>query len=196
MPVSDAPAAIMPHVLSTPRRGTGAACLLALLLVLAGCSPNSTSPKPTPSASGLNEGLRCSGDDVPLNVVTLGWGFCHPKGWSIVQRSISTSAPVGVDTTLDVVASDGFFGFMIVGSYERGGAADLKAWLASNAPGDTDVQPITWGNAAEAVQVNGQLKRYALTGHRVYALTEREGAGNLDVDAAMQPRLSTWSFVI
>ena len=186
----------MPGVL--PARRVVAACLLSLLLLPAACSPNSRSPPPSPrtSASGLNQGLNCSGDDVPLNVLTLGWGFCHPKGWSIVQRSISTSAPAGVDTTLDVVASDGFFGFMIVGSYQRGDAPDLRSWLAANEPGDTDVQPTTWGNAVEAVQVTGQLKRYALTERRVYALTEREGAGNLDLEAAMQPRLATWSFVI
>ena len=163
-----------------------------------GCSPNSTTPQPRPSASASdrNEGLACTGDDVPLNVLTLGWGFCHPKGWSIVQRSIATTAPPGVDTTLDVVASDGFFGFMIVGSYQRGSAATLKEWLAANEPDDADVEPIAWGNAREAVQVRGQLKRYALTDRRVYALTEREGAGNLDVEGAMQPRLTTWNFII
>jgi hypothetical protein len=35
-----------------------------------------------------------------------------------------------------------------------------------------------------------------MTSHRVYALTLREGAGNLDLEAAMQPRLSSWSFII
>lgn len=183
----------MPGVLSA--RLPAAASALVLLLLLNGCALDSNAPAPRPSASA-EAAFRCPGDDVPVNVLSLGWAFCRPKGWSIVQRSIPTSAPVGVDTTLDVVASDGFFGFMIIGSYQRGDAPDLKSWLSANEPTDTDVQPITWANAREAVAVNGQLKRYALTDHRVYALTEREGAGNLDLDSAMQPRLATWAFAI
>ena len=155
--------------------------------------PASTKP---PAASTRHQASPCAGDDVELDVLTLGWAFCHPKGWSIVQRSIATSNPQGVDTTLDVVAGDGFFGFMIVGSYQRGNAASLNDWLAANAPGDAQVEPIAWANATQAVSVKGQLRRYAMTSHRVYALTLREGAGNLDLEAAMQPRLTSWSFII
>jgi hypothetical protein len=182
---------------SFPRRSM-LPCLLLSVVLLSACSPNSTptSTRPPASSSPQQQASRCAGDDVELDVLTLGWAFCHPKGWSIVQRSIATSTPAGVDTTLDVVGSDGFFGFMIVGSYQRGNAATLKDWLATNEPDDTQVDPITWANATEAVSVRGQLKRYAMTGRRVYALTLREGAGNLDLDAAMQPRLATWSFII
>lgn len=168
--------------------------LLLMLVLPASCTPNSTATSPSPSPT--KAAAHCPGDDVELDVLSLGWSFCHPKGWSIVQRNIATSAPAGVDTTLDVVGSDGFFGFIIVGSYQRGSAATLKDWLTANEPGDADVQPITWGNAREAVSVTGQLKRYALTDRRVYALTLREGVGNLDLEAAMRPRLTTWSFII
>lgn len=181
---------------AVPAGGLRLPSLLLLLLLLAACVPNSTSGSPhgAPSSSAVGSG-RCADGDVELDVLSLGWAFCHPKDWSIVQRNIPTQAPPGVDTTLDVVAGDGFFGFIIVGSYERGSAASLQDWLAANEPGDTKVSPITWGNAREAAEVDGQLKRYALTDHRVYALTLREGAGNLDLDAALKPRLSTWSFI-
>ncbi len=171
--------------------------LLALLLLLASCTPNSTAhPATSPSVTRSGGVRACSGDDVELDVLSLGWGFCHPKGWSIVQRDIPTSAPHGVDTTLDVVASDGYFGFIIVGSYQRGDSASLKDWLAANVPGDNaPSQPISWGNAKEAVSVPSELKRYAMTDHRVYALTLREGAGNLDLEAAMAPRLGSWFFI-
>lgn len=171
--------------------------LVVSAVILSACSPNSMPASTKPPASSTRQPVsRCAGDDVELDVLTLGWAFCHPKGWSIVQRSIATSNPQGVDTTLDVVAGDGFFGFMIVGSYQRGNAASLNDWLAANAPDDTQVEPIAWANASQAVSVKGQLKRYAMTSHRVYALTLREGAGNLDLEAAMQPRLSSWSFII
>ena len=174
----------------------GARCLpgLLLLLLLAACVPNSAGPHPAPSSSAVGT-ARCADGDVELDVLSLGWAFCHPRDWSIVQRNIPTQAPVGVDTTLDVVAGDGFFGFIIVGSYERGSAVTLADWLAANAPGDAKTTPIAWGNARESAQVDGQLKRYALTDHRVYALTLREGAGNLDLDAALKPRLGSWSFI-
>ena len=93
-------------------------------------------------------------------------------------------------------AKDGLFGFMIIGSYDRGDSQSLKAWLADNEPDDTDTTPIQWGNATEAVAVNGQLKRYALSPHRVYLMSIREGAGNLDLDGAMSQRLQYWVFGI
>jgi hypothetical protein len=176
-----------------PRR----AVLLAIvtIVLLGACtsnSPKSASSAATPPAAGA--GLRCLADDHGLNVVQLGWGFCYPATWKFREREVSSTAPTGVDTTLDIVGDQGFFGFMIIGSYDRNGAASLNAWLAANAPDDQDATAITWGNAKEAVQVTGQLKRYAMTGGRVYLLNEREGAGNLDLDAEMSKRLANWSF--
>ncbi|HEX6548864.1 MAG TPA: hypothetical protein VF134_09000 [Candidatus Dormibacteraeota bacterium] len=138
--------------------------------------------------------LNCASSELGIDSPELGWGFCYPEGWHLVEREANTSSPPGVDTTLDVVGPDGLFGFMIVGSYERGSSADLAAWLASNEPADAQGTPISWGNAQSAVQVTGQLRRYAITKHRVYMLTLRQGAQNLDLDAAMGMRLQTWRF--
>lgn len=168
---------------------------LAILFVLAGCTLNSpTSPKPTPSTQAAAGGLHCQGDDHGLNVEQLGWGFCYPSSWKFRERDVSTTSPAGVDTTLDIVGAQGFFGFMIIGSYDRRGAASLSEWLAGNQPADRNAKPIQWGNAVEAVQVTGQLRRYAMTKSRVYLLNEREGAGNLDLEAEMSKRLSNWYF--
>lgn len=173
----------------------GAVLAILTIVVLTGCTTNSTAPPATsatpPPASA---GLRCQGDDHGLNVAQLGWGFCYPSTWKFREREVSTSAPTGVDTTLDIVGDQGLFGFMIIGSYDRHNAASLKEWLSTNEPDDQDATSIQWGNAKEAVQVTGQLKRYAMTSSRVYLLNEREGAGNLDLEAAMSKRLSSWSF--
>jgi len=142
-------------------------------------------------------GLHCAADDHGLNLQQLGWSFCYPSDWTYIQREVGTTAPAGVDTTFDISESKGgLFGFMIVGSYARGDASSLKDWLAANEPDDTDASPIQWGNAKEAVAVNGQLKRYALGPHRVYLMNIREGAGNLDLEAAMKQRLQYWIFGI
>ncbi len=139
-------------------------------------------------------GLRCEATDHGLNVQQLGWGFCYPEGWRFRERDTSTTSPQGVDTTLDIVGRDGLFAFVIIGSYSRGSATSLSDWLARNAPDDQAGDPITWGNARQAVKVHGQLKRYALTDHRVYMLYEREGSGNLDVETEMSKRLGSWVF--
>lgn len=169
--------------------------VLLSLLLLAGCSENSQPPaQGTPSAPAAGAGLRCQGDDHGLNVVQLGWGFCYPSTWHFREREVGTTAPTGVDTTLDIVGDQGFFGFMIIGSYDRHGATTLQDWLATNEPDDQGATPIQWANATEAVQVTGQLRRYAMTKTRVYLLSEREGAGNLDLEAEMSKRLSNWYF--
>jgi hypothetical protein len=165
------------------------------IVLLSGCTANSPTPSRssgTPAPAGA--GLRCQGDDHGLDIAQLGWGFCYPSTWRFREREVGTTAPTGVDTTLDIVGAQGFFAFMIIGSYERSNAASLKDWLSTNEPDDQDTTPIQWGNAEEAVQVTGQLKRYAMTPNRVYLLSEREGAGNLDLEAEMSKRLSTWMF--
>lgn len=168
---------------------------IVFMVVLAGCTTNSSTPPASrPTAPSAPVGLQCQGGDHGLNVEQLGWGFCYPSSWRFRERDVSTSAPVGVDTTLDIVGDQGLFGFMIIGSYDRHGAASLHDWLATNAPDDQDTTSIQWGNAVEAVQVTGQLKRYAMTKNRVYLLNEREGAGNLDLEAEMSKRLGNWYF--
>jgi hypothetical protein len=179
--------------------GRKLAPLAALLILLIGCSVNSPAPSSStpPTLLPGGAGLHCAASDHGLNLQQLGWGFCYPSDWKYIEREVGTTAPHGVDTTLDIVGSkDGLFGFMIIGSYDRGNALSLKDWLAANAPDDTDTAPIQWGNSKEAVAVNGQLKRYALSPHRVYLMNIRVGAGNLDLDAAMAQRLKYWIFGI
>ena len=170
---------------------------VAVLMILVGCACNSAAaqPKPRASVEPVSQGLHCAAADHGLNVQQLGWGFCYPADWKYIQREVGTTSPQGVDTTLDIIGSkDGLFGFMIIGSYNRGSSASLREWLGANAPDDTDTQPIQWGNSKDAVAVNGQLKRYAMTAQRVYLMNIREGAGNLDLDHAMQERLGYWLF--
>lgn len=173
--------------------------LAATLILLIACTGNSGGPAHSapPSLAPDAQGLHCAAQDHGLNLQQLGWGFCYPADWKYIEREVGTTSPPGVDTTLDIVgATNGLFGFMIIGSYDRGSSASLQAWLADNAPDDTDTTPIHWGNASEAVAVNGQLKRYALSRHRVYLMNIREGSGNLDLDAAMSQRLQYWVFGI
>lgn len=165
--------------------------LICSVLLLAGCSVNSTPPA---APASPRPGLHCRAGDHGLNVLQLGWAFCYPPTWRFRERDVQTTVPAGVDTTLDIVGDGGYFGFMIIGSYDRHGAASLKDWLAANAPDDRDVTSISWGNSVEAAQVNGQLRRYAMTRTRVFLLSEREGAGNLDLEAEMSKRLSDWYF--
>ncbi len=146
------------------------------------------------TASAAAAGLHCQGGDHSLDVAQLGWGFCYPADWRFRERDVSTTTPAGVDTTLDIVGDQGLCGFMSIGSYGRPGAATLPEWLAANEPDDQAATSIQWGNAVEAVQVTGQLKRYAMTKSRVYLLNEREGAGNLDLEAEMAKRLGNWYF--
>jgi hypothetical protein len=193
----DAPAAA--DAIMRPDLPGKLAFIAASLIVLIACTGNSGTPTRSPAASlppGAN-GLKCASQDHGLNLQQLGWGFCYPSDWKYIEREVGTTAPHGVDTTLDIVgAKDGLFGFMIIGSYDRGDSPSLQAWLADNEPDDTDTTPIHWGNATEAVAVNGQLKRYALSSHRVYLMNIREGAGNLDLDGAMSQRLQYWVFGI
>jgi hypothetical protein len=54
-------------------------------------------------------------------------------------------------------------------------------------------QPISWGNSVQAVRLSDG-RRVALTATQVIVLDIRSGQGNLDLDAAMSSRLSTWRF--
>ena len=106
----------------------------------------------------------------------------------------------------------GLFGLMIVYTYQRGNAATLSDWIQVNlmprlpspsgspSPSTTPSpsaapagDPITWGNAKEALHLTDG-RRIALTTTHVVILELRSGAGNLDMEAAMAPRLGTWKF--
>ena len=127
----------------------------------------------------------------------LPWTFCYPAGWRYRERLQPSSTPDGFDATFDITDTTpgdglGKFGFMLIGTYDAGSAADLSSWARSNL-GSTDLSPARWGDAREAARLpNGD--RLALTAHSVVRLTLRSGAGNLDLEAAMGSRLNTWHF--
>jgi hypothetical protein len=184
---------------------------LVLFLALAGCQPIGAPPKPHPTVSSMQSGLHCAPGDHAYTDAQLGWGFCYPGTWRFSERFQASERPVGTDTAFDVVNAppcappvqggqpqcppdSGLFAFMIIGTYERGSSPDLADWLGAEAPADQQTAPVTWGNAIEAVQVKGTTRRYAMTQHQVVLLDLRSGAGNLDLEAEMSTRLSTWNF--
>ena len=180
------------------------------LLALAGCQYGTGTPRPT--ISSVQAGAKCTQGDHAYGDAQLGWAFCYPGTWRFNERFQRSDAPPGTDATFDVVNEPpcaspsvpggrpacppeaGLFGFMIVGTYQRGSANSLADWLKASEPGDAATEAITWGNAVETVRVKGTTRRYALTQHQVVLLDLRSGAGNLDLDAAMSGRLQTWKF--
>lgn len=181
-------------------------CNLALPLALlcsgplAACQP-AGKPAATPPPATPANAFSCPSGDHPLEEIALGWAFCYPSDWRYREKFQPSSAPKGVDTTLDVVVvaptpgpDQGEFGFIIIGSYDNGGLTTLDAWVARNLGPGLTLDTITWGNASAAAQVEGQLVRVAMAGNRVYVLDIHQGAGNLAVDDAMKARLATWRF--
>ena len=84
----------------------------------------------------------------------------------------------------------GAFGFMIIGTYDRGGSTSLQDWLKTNLPADSGaLKPITWANSAQAgTDSNGH--RFALTPHHVVEVDVRGDA----IAADMWQRLDSWKF--
>jgi hypothetical protein len=160
----------------------------------------------------VQTGASCEQGDHAYDDRQLGWAFCYPGTWRFTQRIQRSDSPPGTDATFDVVneppcasppepggrpvcpPSSGLFGFMIVGTYQRGTVSGLADWLKANEPADTATEPLSWGNAVEAVTVKGTARRYALTQHQVVLLDPRSGAGNLDLDSELAKRLKTWKF--
>jgi hypothetical protein len=185
--------------------------LAVFLLALVSCQAGGGA-RPQPVISSVQTGADCRQGDHAYGDAQLGWAFCYPGTWRFNERFQRSDVPAGTDATFDVIneppcasppeagarpvcpPDSGLFGFMIVGTYQRGSAASLADWLKASAPGDSATEPISWGNAVEAVQVKGTTRRYALTQHQVVLLDLRSGAGNLDLDAAMSGRLSSWNF--
>lgn len=181
-------------------------CKLTLLLALlcswalASCETPGKAPASPPPPTPANA-FKCPGGDHALQEIGLGWSFCYPPDWRYREKFQPSSAPKGVDTTLDVVVvsptpgpDQGEFGFIIIGSYENGGLTSLDDWVAKNLGPGLTLDTITWGNATAAAQIDGQLVRVAMAGERVYVLDIHQGAGNLAVDDAMKARLGTWRF--
>ncbi len=173
----------------------------AAVLILTACQANSVSPAPVGSAPPAGGRIQCPSGDHGLDEVELGWGFCYPGTWKYRERLQNTARPRGVDATFDIVnatgapgPTDGLFGFMIIGTYEKGDSADLEAWAKANLGDSLDLSPITWGNAKAAYAVGLTHQRIALTAHHVVVMDVREGQGNLALDDAMAQRLATWRF--
>lgn len=173
---------------------------LGALLALSACQQSASHTPPPGSPTGS---VHCAtGDSAEVNE-PLGWGFCVPATWRALggPKTQRTDAPKGVDTVYDITdfapgANNGLFGVMIISTDDRGSAADLKDWISQNIGGGLQLQTVQWGNAVEAYQeVGGQHPRwFALTPHHVVILELHSGVGNLDLSAAMAPRLGTWRF--
>lgn len=173
-----------------------ATAFFALVLLLAVCSTGSSPPRPTPTITTEGANVHCSNGDHGLDhSLQFGWTFCYPGTWRFQERLQPSSHPAGVDDTFDIVndlpagqAGSGDFGFVIVGTYELGGASDLASWMKAN-EGGAELTPIRWGNAKDA-GVDGQGRRFALTAHHVVELDARGSA----IGQSMADRLSTWNF--
>ena len=184
----------------------------AALAAVCACDGGAGERVPHPSVSTVQTGIRCDSGDHGYNDAQLGWAFCYPGTWRFSQRFQQSDKPPGTDATFDIVneppcaapspagarpscpPEEGLFGFMIVGTYQRGGSPTLDDWLKAEVPRDAAADPIEWGNALEAMHVKGTTRRYAMTQHQVVLLDLRSGAGNLDLDLAMSKRLSSWKF--
>ncbi len=192
-----------------------------LPILLAACQLGSPVNRATPSVPQIGADLKCQRGDHAFEDNVAGWGFCYPGTWKYTEHAQSVASPAELDIVLDItdvpcvfpsaapggpspnpVCSEGagLFGLMIVYTYERGGAASLADWIQANTrpssssrsnPGD----PITWGNAREALHLPDG-RRMALTPSHVVILELRSGSGNLDLEAAMAPRLGTWKFLV
>ena len=189
--------------------------VLALFVVaaaVAGCQPG-TSNRPVPSVVQIGSDLSCATGDHGFEDVQVGWGFCYPGTWRYQEKSQSSASPSPseLDLTFDITdipctspapgssagpvcsPGAGLFAFMIISTYQRNGASNLAAWEQSNLPLTSPGQTIQWGNAVEAQKLT-ETKRIALTQHQVVVMDLHSGAGNLNLEAAMSSRLSTWKF--
>jgi hypothetical protein len=184
-------------------RTSGPRCLLLAVLAIVALGACQQSPPHTPPPTSSALVLHCAkGDSGEINE-QLGWGFCVPSTWRALggPKTQRTQVPNGVDTVYDITdfaqgPNNGLFGVMIISTDERGSAANLQDWVTQNEGAGLHLQPAQWGNATEALQeVGGQHPRwFALTPHHVVILELHSGQGNLDLNAAMAPRLGTWRF--
>jgi hypothetical protein len=188
------------------------------LVALAGCQPSSAHP--VPSVPQIGGDLKCSQDDHGYEDQQAGWGFCYPGTWKYTERSQASQSPPGLDLTFDITfvpptpapcrspsptpsgssgssppaqasPCPGDFAFMIISTYQRGDAGDLKSWTAANLKPVPQLETISWGNAVEAAKL-ADGRRIALTAHHVVILDLHSGLLNLETE--MSARLGTWKF--
>lgn len=189
-----------------------------LPILLAACQIGSPANRATPSVSQIGSDLKCSPGDHAFEDNVAGWGFCYPGTWKYNLRAQSVVNPPELDLVFDITdvpcvipsapagqtprpvcsPNAGLFGLMVVYTYERGDTATLSDWIQANlrpvsSARSTAGDPISWGNAREALRLPDG-RRIALTKTHVVILELRSGAGNLDLEAAMAPRLGSWKF--
>jgi hypothetical protein len=181
---------------------------LAGMLVLAGCQTGPTA-HPVPSVQQLGGDLKCSTGDHAFEDIQAGWEYCYPAVWKFDVRSQGYASPPQLDLNFDVtdvqrpcpsgVASaaycsptGGYFGVMLISTYDRAGAANLSTWAQANLPNARAIQPIAWGNSVEAGRF-ADGRRIALTPHHVVVMELRAGS-LLDLEGGMSARLNTWKF--
>lgn len=180
--------------------------LVAVLVVLlAGCQPGSN-PHQVPSVPQIGANLKCSQGDHGYEDPQFGWGFCYPATWRYIERSQGVDAPKGVDLTFDITclsdcktatpsagAGNNLFGFMIISTYDRGGAGDLSSWWLASYKTPLTLDSVDWGNASQAGRTKDG-RWVAMTQHYVVILDVRSGL--LDVADEMASRLDTWKFPV
>ena len=172
--------------------------LLVLLpiLLLAGCTlAPAAKPSPAPTIRTEGQDVKC-GADHGIDEVQFGWSWCYPSSWKFQERLQPSSRPSGVDVTFDIVndlprglPGSGDFGFLIVGTYQIGSAADLQSWVAANIGSGEQLTSISWGNARNAGQDAGG-RRFAITSSHVVEMDVRGEA----IAAEMGKRLDSWKF--
>jgi len=182
---------------------------LVTLGALAGCQAGPTS-RPVPSVAQIGGELKCESGDHPFSDPQTGWGFCYPATWRYNERAQASQSPPGLDLTFDITdvpctnptgasarpvcsPNAGLFAFMIISTYQRGRSSSIADWAAANPALAQRGEPISWGNAVEAVKL-ADGRRLALTPHYVVIMSLHSGQGNLDLEAQMSTRLNTWKF--
>jgi hypothetical protein len=198
----------MPTPLPSPVKKLAA---VAALLALAGCQSGPTS-RPVPSVAQIGSNLKCSSGDHGFEDSQAGWGFCYPGTWRYQEKAQSSQSPVELDLTFNITdigaENSGLFAFMIISTFERGGAPNLAGWERVNLPSVPEGQSISWGNAAEALKLSDG-RRIALTQNHVVIMDLHSGQltgctsslgtptpCHLDLEAQMSMRLNSWKFTI
>ena len=159
--------------------------------------------------------LKCAANDHGFEDSEAGWGFCYPSTWKYNEKAQGYTTPIRrLDLTFDITdvpctpatpiggqtprpicsPGAGLFAFMIISTYERGGAVDLMTWMQTNLGKVPDRQAIVWGNAVEADRLSDG-RRIAMTPNHVVILELRSGLNQLDLEAGMKARLDTWKFL-
>ena len=173
----------------------------ALAALMAAISLSACSGSPAPVRAQVPPATRnfCPAGDSPVSEQALGFDFCVPAAWRFRERYQPTQTPAGVDATYDITDtspgdSNGLFGYMIISADTRGPATSVAQWATANVDPSVRMTPLQWGNAMDAGREVGTSRYYALTPHHVVVMELRSGAGNLDLQSALEKRLSLWRF--